>query len=459
MKNNTAYLKNIHWVALLATAYGLFSIYVSPWLYGFFKGENAVYASIILSVFYFGITYAGIGMATSRWKELIISFIVAEALFITYFFAPGNETGMKAIIYFFIIPVPLTIFICQVIGWDKRVIIVYLGIMLAGLVLTMTSFENGAFFRLTRLLRTGHSIWTDLLTLLYIMTTKVFHVIIICELLNYLRSENKKPKPLLLNLGNEYNRLNSFIAFWVMKTALLLIAFGSAGYLRMIMESTSRRYGGFGNDNEGWKNYIMTVGIVRITGSILLALFTAWYLRKLLLEYFITYDVRSKFLYWLALVPFIGFLSFLFMETNEEKQRNYNQKIESMGNFAASSTAAISTIAFILLFLRLVVRLSNTGPGVVLSIVLATLLFTWMMYSQVAYYLNGVVILLAMAAILVYSFMTSYAPEEMLMYFALLIFGLTQLILSLPVYHFDKFFYTPSENPEPEEAGPRDIFA
>jgi hypothetical protein len=459
MKNNTAYLKNIHWVTILAAAYGLFSIYLAPLFYDLFKEDKAVYGSIILSVFYLGFTYAGIGVVTSKWKEILVAFIVAEALFLIYILTPVANTTLKPILYFFVIPIPLTIFICQLIGWDKRIVIVYLGVFLAGLSLTISSFENGAIFRLTRALTSRHEIWRDLLHLLITIATKVFHVIFICELLNYLRSDTKKPKPLLLNLGNEYGKLNSFIAFWVMKTTLLLIAMGTAGYLRVITEATSHRYSSYRTSNEGWETYLMIVGIFSIAGAILLALFTAWYLRKLLLEYFITYDIRSKFLYWLALVPFIGFLSFLFMETNQVKQRNYNQKVESIGNFAASSTTAISVIAFIFFFIRLVARLSNTGSAVLLSVVLATLLFTWMIYSHIAYYFNAVVIFLGLAAILAYTFITSYLAEEMALYFALLVLALSQLILLLPVYHFDKFFYTPAENPEQESGEPRDIFA
>jgi len=60
MKNNTAYLKNIHWVFLLAVAYGLTSIYLSPWVYELFGNANRIYPSLVLSVFLTGITYTGI---------------------------------------------------------------------------------------------------------------------------------------------------------------------------------------------------------------------------------------------------------------------------------------------------------------------------------------------------------------------------------------------------------------
>jgi len=263
---------------------------------------------------------------------------------------------------------------------------------------------------------------------------------------------------LLLNLGNEYGRLNGFIAFWVMKTSLLLLAIGTANYLRILTESNSHRFG-YDNTSDEYRTYLLTVGILSIVGAVLLALFTAWYLRKLLLEYFISYNVQSKFLYWLALVPFLGFLSFLFMETNQSKQQNYNEKVASLGNFAASSTTAISAIAFIGMFLRLVFRLSNTDGTVAISVVLACLLFTWMIYSQVAYYLNAIVILLALIAIIVYTLISRYIVDDLVGFFALLVIGLAQLVLFLPIYHFDKFFYTPGENPEPETGQPRDIFA
>jgi hypothetical protein len=66
---------------------------------------------------------------------------------------------------------------------------------------------------------------------------------------------------------------------------------------------------------------------------------------------------------------------------------------------------------------------------------------------------------MALAAIIVISYITGDIKEEMISLFALLLISLSQLVLFLPVYHFDKFFYTPSENPELEPGQPRDIFA
>jgi hypothetical protein len=458
MKNNTAYLKNIHWVFLLAVAYGLTSIYLSPWVYELFGNANRIYPSLVLSVFLTGITYTGIGVATCKWKELLVAFIISEAVFAAYLFLPGNEAMVKPIIYFFAIPIPLTIFISLQTGWNKQIILAYLGVLLSCVALVMNSFEMGPIFRISSLISSRHDIWRDLLRLCFYIPTKVFQVIFICELLNYLRSDSKKPNTLLLNLGNEYGRLNGFIAFWVMKTSLLLLAVGTANYLNLLTEANSSKYG-YNTGNEGYQTYMIIVGFVSIVGAVLLALFTAWYLRKLLLEYFISYNVQSKFLYWLALMPFIGFLSFLFMETNQAKQQNYNEKVTSLGNFAASSTTAISAIAFIGMFLRLVFRLSDTDGTVAISVVIACLLFTWMIYSQVAYYLNAAVIILALIAIIVYTLISQYIIDDLIGFFALLVIGLAQLVLFLPIYHFDKFFYTPGENPEPETGQPRDIFA
>ena len=461
MKNNTAYLKNIHWVLLLAGAYGITVIYVSPWMYEILGSENRVYASIANSILFTGFSYAGIGIVTSKWKELLIAFILSEVIFIVYILLAGNDInhwGYVSIIYYFLTPIPLTLFICLQIGWKKQILLAYLGILLASMVLVMSSFEYGPILRLNSLISSGHDLWRNILRLILYIPVRVFQVIFICELLNYLSNDSKKPQPLLLNLGNEYGRLNGFIAFWTMKTSLLLIALGTTNYLRLLAESNSYKYG-YDGSNDGYRTYMMIISFVSIVGALLLLLFTAWYLRKLLLEYFINYNVQSKFLYWLALVPFIGFLSFLFMETSQAKQQNYNEKVASLGNFAASSTTAISAIAFIGMFLRLVFRLSNTDGTVAISVVIGCLLFTWMIYSQVAYYLNAIVILLAIMAIIVYTFISRYIIDDLIGFFALLVIGLAQLVLFLPIYHFDKFFYTPGENPEPETGQPRDIFA
>ena len=461
MKNNTAYLKNIHWVLLLAVAYGLTAIYLSPWVNELFGSGNRIYYSILLSLIYNGITFAGIGVVTSKWKELLIAYTLNEVIFIIYALLVSRDLthwDQIPIIFFFVAPIPLTIFVCLQTGFNKQIPLVYLCVLLSTVVSAVGSLDNGPILRVSEIISSRHGIWADIVRLIFYIPSRVFHVIFICELLNYLRSDSKKPNTLLLNLGNEYGRLNGFIAFWVMKTTLLLLALGTANNLKILSQARSYRFGydGAGGD---YRTYLLTIGFISLIGSVLLALFTAWYLRKLLLEYFITYSVQSKFLYWLALVPLIGFLSFLFMETSQARQQSYNEKVTNLGNFAASSTAAITVIAFIGLFFRIVFRLSNMDGTVAISVVIACLLFTWMIYSQVAYYLNAIVILLALVAIIVYAFISQYIIDDLIGFFALLVIGLAQLVLFLPVYHFDKFFYTPGENPEPESGQPRDIFA
>jgi hypothetical protein len=463
MKNNTAYLKQIHWVLLLSVASSIIAIYFSPWLYDQFRAgdysnssNNTAYASIILSIINGGIAYVGIAIATSKRKESIIAYIFSQVIFIAFILTPGAFSGFKSILFFITAPIPLTVFFALQTNWKKQLPIIYLAVLLGSLIFTMSSFGELPMMRMSSSFGRRHEIWGDLLRVVYYTVTKVFHVIFLCELLNYLHSDTKKPRTLLLNLGNQYEKLNGFFAFWVMKTSMLLIAFGAASYLGVFLESRPGRYS---EDYVESRKYFIIIGTISLLGAILLILFIAWYLRRLLLEYFITYNVRSKFLYWLALIPIIGFLSFLFMETNQVKERNYDQKIDTMGNFAGSSTAAISTIAFIGLFLRLVFRLSDTDPAIVLSVVLAGALFTWMIYSTVAYYLNLVVTLLALIAIIVFSYITGYMRDEIIFLFALLLISLSQLVLFLPVYHFDKFLYTPGENPEPVPDQPRDIFA
>jgi hypothetical protein len=251
----------------------------------------------------------------------------------------------------------------------------------------------------------------------------------------------------------KYDKAGTIITFWIYKTGLLLIALGAAINMKFFLhfDFTSLQ-------NENYNQYIKISGALSLAGSIGLTIFGAWYIRKLLLEYFITYNVQSKTLYWLAIIPFLGFLSFLFMETKQVNQQNYKGKVRSISNFAGSSTIAVTIIALVPLILCLVFGITGATPFVYISLAIVCLLFTVMTFSRAGYYFTAIIIFLALVAVLVAAYLSASTIEELSSYYFLLLIGLGQLIMFLPLYHFNKFFYTPAEDPEPETDEPKDLF-
>jgi len=347
----------------------------------------------------------------------------------------------------------MTVFISLLVGWKKKIILLYLAIFLAKIIFLQSLYVSGVVHAVNIILRVNNEAWGYLIKMISHFTALIFYTIMICELLNFMRSDSKRPDTLLLNLDNEYNKTGSFIGFWVYKTGILMIALGASTFIRLYFRSDY-----LWTQNKDYIDYILISGAISIIGSIGLSLYSAWYLRRLLLEYFITYNVRSKFLYWLAIVPLLGVLSFLFMETKQVKPQNYKEKVNTIEKIAGSSTLAITIISFFILLLRYILELSGNSLQVYFTLAIISLLFTWIIFSRIGYYITGGIILASMVGILYKSNTAIHFDEEWMAYYGVLVIGLSQLVMFFLVYHFSKFFYTPAEDPDPESAQSQDLF-
>jgi hypothetical protein len=453
MINNTAYLRRIPWIIPVGIAYGLALIFFSPWLFQRLDSQNEL-ALVITNVVYYTIAYTAFGIVFRKWKELSISFSIDVVIVILYAYLFTEGSGIRWIFYYLVVPIPLTVFISLQAGWQKKSLLIYLGVLL-GKIIFLQSFYVAAILNTDYFQNYLPSeIGERILQMISQVTAMVFYVIMICELLNFMRNDSKKSETLVLNLENEYNKTGAFIAFWIYKTGLLMIAIGAATYLKYILYSFNYA----ASQNVDYNSYMRISGALSIIGSIGLTLFGAWYLRRLLLEYFITYNIQSKFLYWLAIIPFFGFLSFLFMERNQVNQQNYKGKVTTIGNFAGSSTTAITIISLAPLILCLVLGLTGATPFVYISLAIVCLMVILMIFSRAGYYVSAIVIFLALVTVFVVAYLSKTIIEELSIYFFLLLIGLGQLVMFLPIYHFNKFFYIPAENPEPETDQPKDLF-
>jgi amino acid transporter len=182
-----------------------------------------------------------------------------------------------------------------------------------------------------------------------------------------------------------------------------------------------------------------------------MALFIAWYLRKFLIEYFITYGIRSKFLYWLCIVPVIGFIVFAILQADNTRQERHSQKVDSMGDFAGSSNTAITAIFFFAIVIRLIMRIAGGDQVFIFSLGISILLFIWVISSRMGYYVSlviaGIGILGVIVATQLISSDSDSVAEVLGIYFGLLLLYVIQLVFIYPVYHFENFEYIPAEDP------------
>lgn len=440
MENNKAYLKNIHWVFFIAIAYSALVTFGQPWLLRQLEPRTTI---LILFSLQSSLMYGALGIATAKWKGVLIAWVAIMALQLANFILPSSSSLNVPVffLFFFLSPVPLVVFIVLQAGWSKRILVVYPGILAVIMATSISANPRYQVFSLFRSIAFRSGSTLDVFSFISATAALVFSIIAICELLNYARGKNYTGKSTLLNLGNDYPKLNSLISFWALKVVLLLLLIRSTAPLNFFRSFA---------DNKPMALFYLCISIVSVLSAAGAALFLTWYLRKFLLEYFITFNIPSKFLYWLSLLPVIGFIAFLIIQANTEKQERYHQKTATIGSFAASSAAAVTTLFFIGLFIRLLMQIGEGDPIFIVSLVISALLFIWLMTDKTGYYVSLVLMLLAVVILMAVGIKFGIAGEEISLPWGLLLFNLAQLIFIYPIYHFDNFLYIPAEIPEPE---------
>lgn len=187
----------------------------------------------------------------------------------------------------------------------------------------------------------------------------------------------------------------------------------------------------------------------------MIVLFAAWYLRKLILEYFISYNITSKFTYWLMLLPGIGFIVWLFC-LQDERNKSFSEKVDTINGFASSPSQAVTIIIVILMCLRLVFGLTGAAAGItIFSGMLSLALFAWLASQRSGYYFNLYLSLGLLLVVLVAMLGWGERKYLILFYvaFSLLLYNAAQLIMIYPIYHFEDFSYLDDGEETPEEEG------
>lgn len=282
----------------------------------------------------------------------------------------------------------------------------------------------------------------------------VIHFLLLCELVNYGKGKTAGYRPRLLNPGNEYSKLTGTLIFWSLKLFIVLSVIGCPFTLESFVRFMVREEFSHVRDMD----YLQWYYLLSILATIPLMFCAAWYLRKFMIEYFITWQHSSRLLYWFLLLPVLGFLGWLIMIVDSDKNHTFAERKKTLGDFSSSSKNGIITVFLILLALRLLLTLSTGQVGSILAVVLSAALFFAMISSRGGYYLNLYLNLLVMVILLLVLFFGKGAGGDyILLFYPLILFNMIQIILIFPALHIEAFDYISYEEEETWQPG-QDLF-
>lgn len=278
----------------------------------------------------------------------------------------------------------------------------------------------------------------------------VTHFLLLCELVNYGQGKTAGYRPRLLNPGNEYSKLTGTLVFWSLKIFILLSIIGCPFTLETFARYTSVEEYSYLSSMSFLKWYYL----LSILSTIPLMFCAAWYLRKFLMEYFMTWQHTSRLLYWFLLLPVVGFFAWLVMLADSDKNHSFAQRKKTLGDFSSSSKNGIITVFLILLGIRLLITLTNGPSSTVITVVLSAALFFAMVSSRGGYYFNFYLNILVMAALLlILLFGKGAGGDYILLFYPIILFNVLQVILIFPALHIEAFEYISYEEEKPWQPG------
>jgi hypothetical protein len=195
--------------------------------------------------------------------------------------------------------------------------------------------------------------------------------------------------------------------------------------------------------------YYITAGIV-MAAYIITGLLLGWYLRKFLLEVFFTYDIKSKFIYWLSFVPLLGFLFVLFTVGPAKQQQLYIEKRSSLVQFAESNSSSVVTAFMVLLVIRLLLTLSDGDAISIIFLLVTGVLFFWMSADKTGFYAYFFINLLLLVSGILMMYFSKKPADLVGAMTGLVLLGTIQLIFVFPIFHFGEFEFIPAEEPAEE---------
>jgi hypothetical protein len=456
MENNKAYLNKLPLIFLIILAGVVAQEFFFNTLNRTIGNEEQIRMNLIFNQsIHFIMLFAGLGLALNKWKDAMISLGVAALIMIVIPFLFNGKTfgksttgvAMSLIINELLYTLPVIIFFALSKTTAKKIVNIIIALIilrgLSGVYFIAQGINTLKDNLSIDLVDYKHYISVTVYTCLYI-----FKILFYCELQNYIDGKEMKWQPRLLNPGNVYENLSATIVFFTLKVFIIAMVIGQAFQLYSLKFFMRGEFASF------LKVYFYS-NILNVLFGVVIVLFAAWYLRKFLLEYFVTYNITSKFTYWLTLLPGIGFIVWLFCLQNE-RAKNFSEKVDSINNFAGSNAQAVTAIIVIIMCLRLVFGLAGQAAGInVFAGILSLLFFVWLINQRSGYYFN-LYLSLSLLLILLVGMLGWGERKYFVVFcasFSLVLFNTVQLLLIYPVYHFEDFSYIDNEEETPDEEG------
>jgi hypothetical protein len=453
MENNKAYLRNFGIIFLIAIISGVSLIAITgskPEAY-----DRTRFLQIILQTFPVLLLFVNTGIATQKWKAAtgsIAAFIGVVILQYIFYSQKGDEHINRGLLFFLqelLYTLPYFVFFLFVKAGAEKLPFLFLALLLLIGMNNLYQSGDGVDW-LEYLFRINLHIPPALFRVIDFVTEQIFIVVFMCELLNYAEGKSKGFQPRLINPGNEYNKLNATVIYWSLKTFLWLSLFGTLSIVKSYNHFFSSSY-------TNPFTFLKWYYLVSLLFSSLLMFAVAWYLRKFLLEYFITYNFTSRFLYWFLLLPGVGFIAWLVMLADSQKQTTFKQRQKSLEDFSAGNTGSIIAVFILLISIRFILSLMAEQWQGLLTLLVSAVLFAMIVLSRTGYYLNLWLNFLVLALLMVF-LVTGTNKDSTVLLYPLLLLNTVQLILIYPAFHFEAFNYLSYEEEEKSWHPGQDLF-
>jgi hypothetical protein len=456
MENNKSYLRQLTPAFLIIL---VASIVIELLQHNVFGNGPASYNRVAIFL-YFSIAplalFVSLGMMTNKWTPAIGSFAIYIALQAAqYFYLQKFFTShqMNTVLYtviievMYILPFFAFFIFCKTLPSKFGVIVFALMAMQMGGILIYRADDGVEMVE--KLFRFRFDIPGYIFSSLSLTVGFMLRLIILCELLNYSAGKSKNWNMRLLNPGNEYQKTPSAILFWVLKSSIYFTLLGMIAYMRTFDDYFGRSYGNIG--------YFKWQLILSFLFVLPLYLAVAWYLRKFMLEYFATYNITSRFLYWFLLLPGIGFIAWLVANADTQQQKTFEARELSIKKFSTAPIDGIIGLYVVFILIRIIFGVTNHLNGAFIVVILLSAgIFFWMVKSIIGYYFNLWVTILFFCLILL-MLLTDTREASYYLLYPLLFMNAVQLFLVLPAFHFDAFSYLSYEPEKPWEPG-QDLF-
>jgi hypothetical protein len=270
-----------------------------------------------------------------------------------------------------------------------------------------------------------------------------FHIILFCELYRYCQNGFQKIKVNILNFQNEYSKLTMTVLFFSLKWMILRIGISIPEFFS---PRSIYKYSGF--------ELSLSFQYTQLTCSILTFVFCIYFLRKILVEFFISYGRPPSWLYWLCLIPIFDYIIWLVVIFSFEKKNNQTERL----NLFETENDNLSLVIFMI-----IIQLFSMYRGLVdnefsesffkffICLGVVNAILTILAYKNIAP-LKFIFWLMVLSAIISLGFvikpLNGVYSEATLIMLAFSLFSIAVIVHFFPIFHLQEFLYIGGEDEE-----------